>query len=229
MTNGSAKPPRERNASVPALAWALLAVTIGLVVAQFYGRGAFFLVVAGAALLTAVFILWNSVQALTGDAPLTLEEALTLTAPSTEEERKVAVLRALKDLEYERSVGKLSEDDYLELTRKYRQEAKQLLQAVDESMAEGRQRALALLAERMEQAPADAAPVNHNNDQAPTSTRDQAEPRSARPEAPAAETPTAEAPTAETPTAEVRVDEPLSTGASNVQRALENSDKDQTS
>ncbi len=54
---------------------------------------------AGSALVGALLILWNSVQALTGDAPLTLEEALTLTAPSTEEERKVAVLRALKDLE----------------------------------------------------------------------------------------------------------------------------------
>lgn len=149
MTNSGAKPPRDTKTSVPAVAWVLLAATIGLVAAQFYGRGAFFLVAAGAALLGALLILWNSVQALTGDAPLTLEEALTLTAPSTEEERKVAVLRALKDLEYERSVGKLSEEDYNDLTRKYRQEAKQLLQAVDESMAEGRERASALLAERM--------------------------------------------------------------------------------
>lgn len=136
---------------MPAIAWVLVAVTVGLVAAQFYGRGAFFLVAAGAVLLGAVSILWRSVQALTGDAPLTLEEALTLTAPSTEEERKVAVLRALKDLEYERSVGKLSEEDYLDLTRKYRQEAKQLLQALDDTMAEGRERALAMLAERMNQ------------------------------------------------------------------------------
>jgi hypothetical protein len=136
---------------VPAIAWVLLAVTTGLVAAQFYGRGAFFLVAAGAVLLGAVSILWNSVQALTGDAPLTLEEALTLTAPSTEEERKVAVLRALKDLEYERSVGKLSEDDYVDLTRKYRQEAKQLLQALDDTMGPARERALALLADRMKQ------------------------------------------------------------------------------
>lgn len=149
MTNPSAKPPRDGKTSVPVLAWVLLAVTVALVAAQFYGRGAFFLVTAGVVLLTAVFILWSSVQALTGDAPLTLEEALTLTAPSTEEERKVAVLRALKDLEYERSVGKLSEEDYVDLTRKYRQEAKQLLQALDESMAGGRERALALLSERL--------------------------------------------------------------------------------
>lgn len=163
MTNSGAKPPRDGKTSVPAIAWVLLAVTVGLVTAQFYGRGAFFLVAAGSALLGALLILWSSVQALTGDAPLTLEEALTLTAPSTEEERKVAVLRALKDLEYERSVGKLSEDDYNDLTRKYRQEAKQLLQAVDESMADGRERALALLAERMKhnQAPATQSAALH--------------------------------------------------------------------
>lgn len=149
MTNSSAKPPRDGKTSVPAIAWVLLAVTTGLIAAQFYGRGAFFLVTAGCVLLAAVFILWNSIQALTGDAPLTLEEALTLTAPSTEEERKVAVLRALKDLEYERSVGKLSEEDYLDLTRKYRQEAKQLLQTLDETMAPGRERAMALLAARL--------------------------------------------------------------------------------
>jgi hypothetical protein len=134
---------------VPAITWVLVTVTTGLIAAQFYGRGAFFLVAAGAVLLGAIFILWTSIQAITGDAPLSLEEALTLTAPSTEEERKVAVLRALKDLEYERSVGKLSEEDYVELTRKYRQEAKLLLQALDETMAQSRERALALLADRM--------------------------------------------------------------------------------
>jgi hypothetical protein len=154
MTNSSATPPGNGRAPVPSIAWVLLAVTTGLIAAQFYGRGAFFLIVAGAVLLGAVFILWNSVQALTGDAPLTLEEALTLTAPSTEEERKVAVLRVLKDLEYERSVGKLSEDDYVDLTRKYRQEAKQLLQALDDTMGPARERALALLAERMKHATA---------------------------------------------------------------------------
>lgn len=151
MTNSSAKPPRDGKPSVPAIAWVLLAVTTALIAAQFYGRGAFFLITAGAVLLAAVFILWNSVHALTGDAPLTLEEALTLTAPSTEEERKVAVLRALKDLEYERSVGKLSEEDYVDLTRKYRQEAKELLQTLDNTMGPARERALALLAERLQQ------------------------------------------------------------------------------
>lgn len=133
--------------------WVLIAVAGGIAAAQLYGRGAFFLVAGGVALLGAIAILWNSLQALTGDAPLTLDEALSLAAPSAEEERKESVLRALKDLEYERSVGKLSDDDYRELSRRYRQEAKQLLQLVDENLAPARARALELLEERIKDLP----------------------------------------------------------------------------
>ncbi len=131
----------------------LIAAVGGLAAAQFYGRGAFFLVAGGVALLGAITVLWNSLQSLTGDAPLSLDEALSLAAPSAEEERKESVLRALKDLEYERSVGKLNDDDYRELSRRYRQEAKQLLQLVDENLAPARARALELLEERLKDLP----------------------------------------------------------------------------
>src|SRR5688500_16393031 len=70
------------------------------------------LVIAGGALVGVIALLWASVQSLTGESPLTLEEALSLGAPSAEEEQKRAVLRALKDLEYERSVGKITQEDY---------------------------------------------------------------------------------------------------------------------
>lgn len=133
--------------------WAFVAVVTGVVLAQIYGRGAFFLMTGGAVLVGAILILWNSLLALTGDAPLTLDEALSLAAPSAEEERKESVLRALKDLEYERNVGKLSEDDYRELSRRYRQDAKQLLQLVDDNLAPARARALHLLEERLKDVP----------------------------------------------------------------------------
>lgn len=138
---------------VPPLVWIAAVLVVALVAAQFYGRGVFFLVLAGAVLLLAIGTFWSSIQALTGDAPLTLEEALSLAAPSTEEERKASVLRALKDLEYERSVGKINDEDYLELTRKYRQEAKRLLLLVDENLAPARTRAEALLRERLAMEP----------------------------------------------------------------------------
>jgi len=107
------------------------------------------LVAAFGALALVITFAWVSVQGLSGDSPLTLDEALTLGQPSAEEEQKRAVLRALKDLEYERSVGKISDEDYRELSARYREEAKRLIERVDESLTPARERAEKLLAERM--------------------------------------------------------------------------------
>lgn len=140
----------------------LAAVVMGLTI----GRGPVFLVLAGGVLLGCIWTFWNSLQSLTGDAPLTLEEAMGLGAPSAEEERKRSVLRTLKDLEYERSVGKISEQDYHELSTKYRSEAKVLLQLLDENLGPARERAERLLQQRLahvapltEPAKADPSPV----------------------------------------------------------------------
>jgi hypothetical protein len=65
------------------------------------------------------------------------------------------VLRALKDLEYERTVGKISDEDFLELSARYRSEAKALLQTLDRELAPARARAEAELAERLEQVKAE--------------------------------------------------------------------------
>lgn len=112
------------------------------------GRGAVLLTLAGGALLGAIWALWHSLQSLTGDAPLTLEEAVGMGAPSAEEERKAAVLRALKDLEYERQVGKIAEADFQELSQKYRAEAKALLQLLDDDLGPARDRVEQLVRER---------------------------------------------------------------------------------
>lgn len=140
----SAPSPGSLRVALPAFAiaaaigsGALLGVEIGILVGAF---GALGLVITFA---------WVSVQSLSGDSPLTLDEALTLGQPSAEEEQKRAVLRALKDLEYERSVGKIGDEDYRELSARYREEAKRLIERVDESLSPARQRAEKLLAERM--------------------------------------------------------------------------------
>src|SRR5689334_2162947 len=88
------------------------ALAIGVAV----GLGPAFLVLAGGVLLGAVMLLWSSLGRLTGETPLTFDEAIGLAAPSAEEERKRSVVRALKDLDYERSVGKISEEDYADLS-----------------------------------------------------------------------------------------------------------------
>jgi hypothetical protein len=116
--------------------WVAPATVVGAVaVGLSIGLGPAFLVLAGGMLLGAVMLLWSSLGRLTGESPLTLDEAIGLAAPSAEEERKRAVVRALKDLDYERSVGKISEEDYAELAGRYRAEAKALLRALDTGLA----------------------------------------------------------------------------------------------
>src|SRR5215471_17278874 len=134
-----------------ALPWALplAAVVLSVGAGLIFDTGIALLVLACSVLLGVIAILWASVRTLTGDAPITLEEAVMLGATSAAEEQKRAVLQALKDLEYERSVGKVSDADYDELLRRYRAEAKRLLRAVDEDLAPLRAKANTYLAERL--------------------------------------------------------------------------------
>lgn len=134
---------------LPPLAVAVLMLATAIASGVMFGRGIGFLVGAGLALTTAIWLLWRSIQSLTGDAELSLEEALGLGAPSIEEERKHAVLRALKDLEFEKAVGKISDADYNTLVKKYRADAKRLLNQVDESLTPAREKAEVLLEQRL--------------------------------------------------------------------------------
>lgn len=127
----------------------LLVLLLAVFAAVFRGLPGALLVIACGTLLLIISLLWNSLQGLTGEGAISLEEALGLGAPSAEEEQKRAVLRALKDLEYERSVGKISEEDYAELTTRYRAEAKALLRALDQNLAPNREHAEKLLQKRL--------------------------------------------------------------------------------
>jgi hypothetical protein len=125
----------ERLFGAAALWVAPATVVGGIAVGLTLGLGPAFLVLAGGVLLGAVMLLWSSLGRLTGESPLTLDEAIGLAAPSAEEERKRSVVRALKDLDYERSVGKIGEEDYAELAARYRAEAKALLRSLDTGLA----------------------------------------------------------------------------------------------
>src|SRR5882724_6787552 len=131
--------------------WAapLLTLTAAITAGTLYGVQLVVLTLAAAALLLVIWLLWSSVQALAGESELTFEEAFSLGTRSAEEEQKRAVLRALKDLEYERSVGKIGEDDYHEYSARYRAEAKRLIQVLDENLAEGRKQVELELARRL--------------------------------------------------------------------------------
>jgi hypothetical protein len=132
-------------------------VAAAIVGGNLYGLGVGLLTFAGGVLCSTIWLIWSSLQGLSSDAPLTLDEALSLGAPSAEEEQKRAVLRALKDLEYERAVGKINDADYESLAQHYRNEAKRLLRAVDADLGPERERAEQILAERLSVAESRAA------------------------------------------------------------------------
>lgn len=131
--------------------WAspLLVVIVALIMGQIFGVQLAVLGLAGGVLLLVIWLLWNSVQALAGDTELSFEEAYSLGARTAEEEQKRSVLRALKDLEYERSVGKISEEDFHDYSARYRAEAKRLMQSLDDGLAVQRKQVEAELARRL--------------------------------------------------------------------------------
>jgi ribosomal protein L40E len=136
---------------VSRFAWLLpvAAIAAALAAGSLYGVGTAILVLAFGVLLIVITIFWSSVRTLSGETPITLEEAIALGSSTAAEEQKRAVLQALKDLEFERSVGKISDADYEDLVRRYRTEAKRLLRAVDEDLAPMRERAAAYVAEQL--------------------------------------------------------------------------------
>jgi hypothetical protein len=130
--------PRLSRMSVVRWAAPLATLFVAVVLGVRYGVQLVVLTLAAGALLLVIALLWNSVQALAGESELSFEEAFSMGTRSAEEEQKRAVLRALKDLDYERSVGKISEEDYREYSTRYRAEAKRLIRDLDESLAEAR-------------------------------------------------------------------------------------------
>ena len=96
------------------------------------------LVVAAGLLLGVIAILWGSIRILSGDAPLPPDlEELDMRAQGNDPltSRKKMLLRALKDLENERAIGKLDPEDYEPIAAQYRLELKTVLTKIDESLA----------------------------------------------------------------------------------------------
>jgi hypothetical protein len=144
------------------LALASIFALLSTVVLVQWGFPTWLLLLAFCLLLLAVGLLWLSVTTIGQDEEVSIEEALDLAAPTRDEERKVAVLRGIKDLEYERGLGKVSEQDYEQLMQRYRREAKGLLQRLDTSEASVRQKAIDLVDQRLAKVATDSAPKGSN-------------------------------------------------------------------
>jgi hypothetical protein len=123
-----------------AVARGLPAVTVlaAIVVGAVASVPSALLVLASGALLGAIALLWASVRTLSGDAPLA-GDLEVLAAQSHEvdglAEQKRRILRALKDLENEKAVGRLDEGDYEVMAQRYRDDAKAVMKRMDEHVA----------------------------------------------------------------------------------------------
>ena len=104
------------------------------------------LILAGTALVGTIGFFWASLRTLSGDAPLpegASAHAFWTRAPAPE--RKREALRALKDLAFEHSIGKLDDADYAELAGPYRAAAKAVMREMDDGLAPRREKAEALV------------------------------------------------------------------------------------
>jgi hypothetical protein len=186
-------------------AGALLALGAAIWAGLTYGPPGVVLVLVGGALALVIAAFWTSVRMLIGEARLSGADAYAIGTQHTEEEQKRAVLRALKDLEFERSVGKISEDDYRQLVARYRWEAKRLLQVIDEKSKAQRQRAEAVVEAHLAAAGLHNPAASAASAESPSFTRldEGASPPPEDPnEEPASKVPASEEPASEEPASE---------------------------
>lgn len=142
---------------VPAVGAAfVLAVAVPLGLLR--GAPSVVLWVAFALLAAAVLIFWEALRtALDPAAPGDEADTDGQGVPSDLEARKRAALKALKDIDFERSIGRLSDDDHKELEGKYRAEARAAMRAIDEGLGPWLTRAEGLLDAAT--SPRDASPA----------------------------------------------------------------------
>jgi ribosomal protein L40E len=122
----------------------LVTLTIAAVVGVLVGPATSILVIAAGLLLGVIAILWASLRVLSGDVPLSPElEALEMATQGVDvlATRKKMLLRALKDLENERGLGKIEKEDYEQISSTYRAELKTVLKRIEETLAPHRTRA----------------------------------------------------------------------------------------
>ncbi|HEY8089389.1 MAG TPA: zinc ribbon domain-containing protein [Polyangiaceae bacterium] len=127
-----------------ALGLPVVALLGAVVVGTMAGLGSAILVLASAALLGAIGLLWASLRTLSGDAPLPSGlEGVAVGRAGVNElvEEKRRVLRALKDIEAEHAIGKIDDKDYGVFVDRYRTDAKELMRRIDADAAPLREEA----------------------------------------------------------------------------------------
>jgi ribosomal protein L40E len=117
-----------------------LAATAGVLI----GVPMAILVLTSGAMIGVIALLWASLRVLSGDAPLSPEiEALDASAHAIDllASRKKMLLLSLKDLENERAIGKLEQEDFEQVSATYRSDLKTLMKRIDTSLEPHRAKA----------------------------------------------------------------------------------------
>lgn len=141
--------------------WAIVVVTLvgAGVVGALRGGAAVALWLAFATLASAVLLFWEALRSLVDPAAPADHDDDDASRLASLESRKNAALRALKDIAFERSIGRLGEADYAQLEARYRAEARAALASLDEGVQAWRDAAEALLSEAERRATGAPAPA----------------------------------------------------------------------
>lgn len=137
----------QRMARVIAIGLPIVTIVGASAVSLTTGPATGILVLSAGLLLGVIALLWSSLRILTGDAILSPEiEDLDMAAQGGDALaiRKKMLLRALKDLENERALGKIESDDFEQIAQTHRAELKAVLKKIEESLAPHRSKAEAL-------------------------------------------------------------------------------------
>ncbi|UJR85937.1 hypothetical protein [Sandaracinus amylolyticus] len=111
---------------------------------------ALFFALSSVALIAALAAIWSSLRvAFGGGRALVIDTARDLPDHAALVEEKNALLRAIKDLEYEHAVGKTSDADYQRLDAAYRARAKQVLVQLDRDVKPLYEQAETLIAQHV--------------------------------------------------------------------------------
>lgn len=120
----------------------------------------FFTLVTALCLVAVFAALWLSLRALFGSAARSGEGALSLSSDRQALlNEKQALLQGLRDLEQERDVGKVSQDDFDAMNERLRSRARVVLQELDAQVAPFRQQAELLVKQVSSKPVASAKPA----------------------------------------------------------------------
>jgi hypothetical protein len=104
----------------------------------------------------AAYACYRMLLPLVGHSPQTRAGLLGAIARRTLEREKVIVLRAIKELEFDRAMGKVADEDFAEISSRLRQRAMRLMRQLDDVETAARARVEQELRARVQGAPAPA-------------------------------------------------------------------------